>query len=75
MIPENKTTGFEKIFADVRRRRKKRIRDAGKHECVKVSAGVVRRVTGRDNVVLKRPVIVLRMYACKICGRGMTPNK
>lgn len=65
---------FKKLFADVRRRQRERIRKAGKHECVKVACGTVRRVTGRGDKILKRPVVVMRFFECKICGRDMTTN-
>lgn len=68
------SASFKKIFADVRRRQSERIRKAGKHECVKTPAGTAQRVTGRVDKILKRPVVIMRFYECKICGRDMTPN-
>lgn len=65
---------FKKLFADVRRRQRERIRKAGKHECVKTCTGAARRVTGRGDKILKRPVVIMRFFECKICGRDMTPN-
>lgn len=65
---------FKKLFADVKRRQRERIRKAGKHECVKTCTGAARRVTGRGDKILKRPVVIMRFFECKICGRDMTPN-
>ena len=65
---------FKKLFADVKRRQRERIRKAGKHECVKAPCGTMSRVTGRGDKILKRPVVVMRFFECKICGRDMTPN-
>ena len=66
---------FKKLFADAERYRRERIRKAGKHECVRELAGTVGRVTGRGGKILKRPVVGIRFYECKICGRDMTPNE
>jgi hypothetical protein len=66
---------FKKLFDDVKRRQRERIRKAGKHECVKAPCGTMSRVTGRGDKILKRPVTVMRFYECKICGRDMTPNE
>lgn len=56
----------------VRRLNLKRIRMAGKHVCVRKYSFAVRRMTGRGDRILKRPVVVKRFYECKICGRDMT---
>ena len=66
---------FKKLFADAERYRRERIRKAGKHECVRELGGTVSRVTGRGDKILKRPVVQMRFYECKICGRDMTPNE
>ncbi len=63
---------FKQIFADARRRQRERIRKAGEHECVKIQAGSARRLTGRGDITLKRPVVIMRFYECQICGRDMT---
>lgn len=63
---------YGKLFRAARRRQRERERKAGKHRCVKVAYGTVTRVTGRGGRVLKRPVVVLRFYECKVCGRDMT---
>ena len=65
---------FKKLFAAAERYRRERIRKAGKHECVRELGGTVSRVTGRGDKILKRPVVQMRFYECKICGRDMTPN-
>ncbi|MDE2098198.1 MAG: hypothetical protein KGL39_13165 [Patescibacteria group bacterium] len=65
---------FKKLFADAERYRRERILKAGKHECVRELAGTVSRVTGRGDKILKRPVVQMRFYECKLCGRDMTPN-
>ena len=66
---------FKKLFADAERYHRDRIRKAGKHECVRELGGTVSRVTGRGDKILKRPVVQMRFYECKICGRDMTPNE
>lgn len=63
---------FEKLFQQAERRRKERIRKAGKHKCVKIITGTATRLTGRGDRILKRPVVVVRFYECKICGRDMS---
>ena len=69
------SASFKKLFADVARRQRERIRRAGKHNCVKTLTGTARRVTGRGDRILKRPVVIMRFFECKICGRDMTPNE
>lgn len=49
----------------------KRIKEAGKHRCVKVKNGAARRVTGRGGKILKRPILLMQFYECKLCGRDM----
>lgn len=66
------SAAFSKLFADVRRRQRERIRKAGEHECVRTPCGTATRVTGRGDRILKRPVVLMRFYECKICGRDMT---
>lgn len=65
---------LKKLFADVKRRQRERIRKAGRHRCVKAPCGTMSRVTGRGDKILKRPVVIMRFYECKICGRDITPN-
>jgi hypothetical protein len=65
---------FKREMKRIRDQQADRIRKAGKHDCVAVPAGVVTRVTGRGDRILKRPVVVMRFYECKVCGRDMTPN-
>ena len=65
---------LEKAMRNVRRRQADRIHKAGKHACVAVCCGTMDRVTGRDDRILKRPVVVMRFYECKVCGRSMTPK-
>lgn len=62
---------FNKLFADIERRQQERIKKAGKHKCIKILCGTVERVTGRNNKTLKRPVVIKRLFECKICGRDM----
>jgi len=68
----NNNRTFEEIFAGAKRRQQERIRKAGKHKCVKVSTGTATRITGRGGKTLKRPVVILRFYECKTCGKDMT---
>jgi len=65
---------FKKIMREVRKQATERIRKAGKHVCVPVCCGTMDRITGRSNRILKRPVVVMRFYECKVCGRDMTQN-
>lgn len=65
---------FKDLFDEARRDQRRRILKAGKHKCVKIALGVARRVTQRNGEPLKRPVVVMRFYKCKICGRNMTPK-
>lgn len=62
---------FKQLFAKAEKWRKERIRKAGKHVCVRQSSGTVSRVTGRNNKILKRPVVIQRFYECKLCGKEM----
>lgn len=63
---------FKQLFADVEKHQKERIRKAGKHVCIKQSSGTASRVTGRGGRILKRPIVFVRFYECKICGKDMT---
>lgn len=63
---------FQKILDEARRVARERIRKAGKHKCVPVPYGTIRRVTGRGGKPLKRPVVVMQFHECKICGKNMT---
>ncbi len=64
---------FSKLFAELDRAKKRRIKQAGKHKCVRVKTGAVRRVTGgKDGIkILKRPILLYSFYECKLCGRVM----
>ena len=66
---------FSHIFKELRRRQRERVRKAGNHRSVKVLSGTVRRVTGRGDKALKRPVVLARFYECKVCGRDMARGK
>ena len=72
--PRTCSAWFEKTMQDVRKRQAERIRKAGKHVCVALCSGTMARVTGRGDRILKRPVVVMRFYECKVCGRDMKPN-
>jgi hypothetical protein len=62
---------FTKMMERARRHREERIAKAGKHKCIKVSLGTLRRVTGLNGKTLQRPVVFMRFYECKICGKEM----
>ena len=73
MKPETKS--FADFFAEAERRQRERIRKAGKHQCVSTLTGTVRRLTGRGDKILKRPVVLARFYECEICGRELKPHR
>ena len=50
-------------------RSNERIKAAGKHKCQFVKCGSVRKLTGANSKVLKRPVLVAQFWECKLCGR------
>lgn len=52
-------------------RQNKRIKEAGKHVCIRQKSGSSHRVTGRGDRILKRPVLQVQFFECKICGREM----
>lgn len=64
---------YSEVAKVVVKLQRERRRKAGKHVCVKTSCGAVSRLTGRGGKILKRPVVILRLYECKLCGRDMTP--
>lgn len=66
---------FESFLNWAHEREQERIRKAGKHTCVPVKAGACRRMTGRGDKILKRPVIIFQLYECKICGRAMAEKE
>lgn len=62
---------FKRLFSATKRRQLARIKKAGVHQCVAMACGSACRVTGRNDRILKRPVVVMRFYECEICGRTM----
>lgn len=62
---------FAQLFARIDKQRLERMEKAGKHKCVRTISGTASRVTGHNDVILKRPVVLHRFYECKICGRDM----
>ncbi len=68
----NETTKwFRKYFSKINKERANRIKNAGKHKCVKESIGSASRVTTSNGRILKRPVVLNRFYWCKICHKDM----
>lgn len=65
---------WKKTLEDLRLQRLQRIKDAGRHKCIKVCSGTLSRVT-TGSKILKRARILFRFYQCKICGRDMTVTK
>lgn len=66
---------FNQVLSDAARKsareQRERVRKAGKHKCLPIAIGSIRRLTGRNGVRLKRPVVTLTLRECKICGRTM----
>lgn len=69
---ESISAWFNRQVRNIRKKREKRIREAGPHKCTAVQTGAVSRVTGRNDRILKRPVVIMRFYECEICGRDMS---